>query len=110
MKKQLLIILFASYNLVFSQYILKNTEDVNWYRGITQERIVVNSNAALFFAGESMYFKVYCFNAETNQYSNNSKIAYVELVGKDNVVFKEKVRLIKGVSSGDFFIPANVCK
>jgi hypothetical protein len=108
MKKQLLIILFASYNLVFSQYILKNTEDVNWYKGITQERIVVNSNAALFFAGESMYFKVYCFNAETNQYSNNSKIAYVELVGKDNVVFKEKVRLVKGVGSGDFFIPANV--
>ena len=108
MKKQLLIILFASYNLVFIQYILKNTEDVNWYLGITQERIVVSSNAALFFAGESMYFKAYCFNAETNQYSNNSKIAYVELVGEDNVVFKEKVRLVKGIGSGDFFIPADV--
>lgn len=110
MKKQLLIILFlfASYNLAFSQYILKNAEDVNWYQGITQESVVVNSNAALLFAGESMYFKTYCFDAETNQYSNNSKIAYVELVGKDNVVFKEKVRLVKGVGSGDFFIPANV--
>jgi len=110
MKKQLAIMLFllGSYSTVFSQYILKNAEDVEWYQGITQEKIVVSPNTALFFTGESMYYKVYCFNTKTNQYSNNSKIAYVELVGSNGVVFKQKVKLNKGVGMSDFFIPATV--
>lgn len=110
MKKQLLIILFllAAYNFAFSQYILKNAEDVKWYQGITQEKVVVNPNASVLFSGESMFYTVYCFNVKTNQYSNNSKIAYVELVGSNDVVFKQKIRLDKGTGGSDFFIPATV--
>lgn len=110
MKKQLLYILFlfATYNLAYSQYILKNAEDVNWYKGIAQEKVVINTNSALLFAGEVLFHKTYCFNAKTNSYSNNSKIVYVELVGKDNVVFRQKIKLNKGVGSGDFFIPSSV--
>jgi len=110
MKKQLLITLFlvASYNLTFSQYILKNAEDVKWYQGITQEKVAVNPNASLLFTGESMFYRVYCFNSKTNQYSNNSKIAYVELVGPNEVVFKQKIKLDKGTGGSDFFLPATV--
>jgi hypothetical protein len=110
MKKQLLIILFlfASYNLAFSQYILKNAEDVRWYQGIAQEKVVVQPNETLLFAGESMYYTLYCFDAKTNNYSNNSKIAYVELVGENTIVFKQKIKLIKGVGNGDFFVPPTV--
>lgn len=103
-----MLFLLGSYGTVFSQYILKNAEDVEWYQGITQERMVVSPNTALVFTGESLYYKVYCFNANTNQFSNNSKIAYVELVGPNGVVFKQKVKLNKGVGMGDFFIPATV--
>jgi len=109
MKKIIIMLLFAvSFNVAFAQYILKTTEDVKWYEGIAQEKVVVSPSASLLFTGESMYYKVYSFNAKTNNYSNNSKIAYVELVGDDNVVFKQKVKLIKGVGVGDFFIPATV--
>jgi phage gp45-like len=110
MKKQLLLILFlfASYNLAFSQYILKNAEDVSWYQGIAQEKVVVQPNETLLFAGESMYYTLYCFDAKTNNYSNNSKIAYVELVGENTIVFKQKIKLIKGVGNGDFFVPPTV--
>ncbi|MCB0463112.1 MAG: hypothetical protein R2816_11265 [Flavobacteriaceae bacterium] len=111
MKKQQvlnILFLFAFCNLAFSQYILKNVEDVAWYQGIPQEKIVVQPNTSLIFTGESLYYKVFCFNANTNQYSNNSKIAYVELVGPKNVVFKHKVKLNKGVGASDFFVPATV--
>lgn len=110
MKKQVLIILFLSlcYNLTYSQYILKNEEDVNWYSNIAQEKLLVSSNASLLFAGESLYYKVYCLNSKINNFSKNSKIAYVELVGINGVLFKQKIRLNEGVGSGDFFIPASV--
>ena len=78
MKKQLLVILFCVGGFVstYGQYILKNADDVQWYKGITQEKIVISSNAKLLFAGETMFYNAYCFNAKTNNFSNNSKIAY----------------------------------
>jgi hypothetical protein len=109
MKKTILLILLAfSVNVTFAQYILKTAEDIKWYEGLAQEKVVVSANTSVIFTGESMYYKVYSFNSKTNNYSNNSKIAYVELVGDGNVVFKQKVKLLKGVGAGDFFIPATV--
>lgn len=109
-KQQLLSVLFLIVfcNLSFSQYILKDADDVAWYQGITQEKVVVQPNQKLLFTGETFYYKLYCFDAKTNIYSNNSKIAYVELVGESHVVFKQKVKLTKGVGVGDFFVPPNV--
>jgi hypothetical protein len=109
-KQQLLSLLFliTFCNLASSQYILKNAEDVNWYLGISQENVVVQPNQYLLFVGETLYYKLYCFDAKTNNYSSNSKIAYVELVGKNHVVFKQKLKLTKGVGVSDFFIPLTV--
>jgi hypothetical protein len=104
----LILVLIGSSNTVLSQYILKNAEDVAWYQGIAQEKVIVNPNTALLFTGENMFYKVYCFNAKTNQYSNNSKVAYVELVGPNGVVFKHKIKLQKGIGASDFFIPPTV--
>jgi len=90
MKKQQifnLLFLFAFCNLSFGQYILKNAEDIAWYQGITQEKVVVQTNQNLVFVGETMYYKLYCFDAKTNNFSNNSKIAYVELVGENSCGF-----------------------
>ena len=73
MKKIILMILFAfGFNTVNAQYILKTNEDIVWYEGLAQEKVVVSSNTSFFFTGESMFYKVYCFNAKTNNYSNNS--------------------------------------
>ena len=62
MKQQQLLnilFLFAFCNLAFSQYILKNAEDVAWYQGIAQEKIVVQPNQNLLFVGETMYYKLF---------------------------------------------------
>lgn len=111
MKKQQifsLLFLIAFCNLSFCQYILKNAEDIAWYQGVTQEKVVVQTNQNLIFVGETMYYKLYCFDAKTNNFSNNSKIAYIELVGENNVVFTQKVKLTKGIGVGDFFIPPTI--
>lgn len=76
---------------------------------LPQERVFVHVNASLFLAGESLFYKVYCINNESNGLSTYSTIAYVELIGENkDVVFKHKVSLESGVGYGDFIIPVTV--
>jgi len=102
------VLLIFGFSIAHGQYVLKNTDDVNWYSNIPQEQIHVDYNASLLFAGESMYYKVYCKNAKTKLLSNNSKIAYIELIGNNGLVFRQKIRLENGIGQGDFFIPVSV--
>ncbi|TVZ56333.1 hypothetical protein OD91_1618 [Lutibacter sp. Hel_I_33_5] len=110
MKKQVyFIILFLVGGFTSkAQYMLKNVEDVKWYNNIAQEKIYVHYNSNLLLAGEELLYKVYCKNAKTDQFTTNSKIAYVELVGEEGVVFKHKIRLESGVGQGHFFIPSTL--
>ncbi len=74
-----------------------------------EERIYLHQNTTLLMSGEYLYYKLYCLNSETGALSDMSKVAYVELVGKDGqVVFSHKVRLEKGSGAGDFFVPTSV--
>lgn len=76
---------------------------------LPKENIFVHFNSALFLAGESLYYKIYCLSEETNTLSTLSKIAYLELVGENqNIVFKHKIVLETGVGYGDFIIPVTV--
>lgn len=74
-----------------------------------EERIYLHQNTTLLMSGEYLYYKLYCLNSETGALSDMSKVAYVELVGKDGqVIFSHKVRLEKGSGAGDFFVPTSV--
>ncbi len=76
---------------------------------IPQEKIFVHQNTSFLISGETLYYKVYCLNAETKSLSKISKIAYVEMVGKNNdAIFKHKINLESGIGQGDFFIPTSV--
>jgi hypothetical protein len=112
MKKQifkLLIFLLASQNLIYSQHILKDQEDVKWYKSIHQERIFVHHNTSLLFTGEYLYYKLYCINSSSNNLSKTSKIGYVELIGENGtVVFRHKINLENGLGQGDFFVPTSI--
>ena len=110
MKKYIYILILVLFytNTTYSQYTLKNVEDVNWYNNIAQEKIFVDFNSNTLLSGEYLYYKVYCKNVGTDKFSKISKIAYVELIGQQGSIFKHKIRLEKGVGQGDFFIPANV--
>ena len=74
-----------------------------------EERIYLHQNTTLLMSGEYLYYKLYCLNSETGALSDMSKVAYVELVGKDGqAVFSHKVRLEKGSGAGDFFVTTSV--
>jgi hypothetical protein len=79
------------------------------YKNLDQEKIYVHQNTNLLFVGEYLYYKVYCINATNNKPSNNSKIAYIELIGENNLrVFKQKVQLENGLGQGDFFLQTSI--
>ncbi|WP_299627959.1 hypothetical protein [uncultured Tenacibaculum sp.] len=73
-----------------------------------QERIAVHYNNELLVTGEKLYYKIYCFD-QNKQFSNYSKIAYIELRSSENkTITKHKVSLDSGTGYGDFFINAKV--
>lgn len=75
----------------------------------TSETIFIHSNATTFVSGETLFYKLYCLNTESNKPSNISKIAYVELLdNKKGSVFKHKLFLEEGMSQGDFFVPTSL--
>lgn len=103
----IIFLLIKSYSS-YSQIILKS-DDIAAYKNIPQEKIFVHHNTTFLLTGEYLYYKIYCMNANTNNLSDLSKIAYVELVGTDKLsVFKHKIKLNKGLGQGDFLIPTKI--
>ncbi|MGI9547093.1 MAG: hypothetical protein ACR2MM_07645 [Flavobacteriaceae bacterium] len=83
--------------------------DMEVYKSIPQEGVYLHQNSTLLFAGERLYFKVYCLNLDSNGLSELSKIAYVSLIDENlQPVFRQKIRLVNGTGQGDFSIPAEV--
>lgn len=112
MKKQIfrfVMLLFACQNLIYAQHVLKDKSDVKWYMGIHQEKVFIHHNTSLLFTGEYLYYKLYCLNSRTNNLSNTSKVAYVELVGEQGEpLFIQKIKLENGLGQGEIFIPTSV--
>ncbi|MBT8309685.1 MAG: Ig-like domain-containing protein [Bacteroidia bacterium] len=101
-------LLTFAFKAMHGQYVLKNIDDVTWYINIPQEDIYLHYNSAFMLTGETLHYKVYCKNANTKELSNNSKIAYVKLVGQEGLVFEHKIRLTNGTGKGDFFVPPSI--
>lgn len=111
MKKNIyiLIILFSSgFSVFHSQNIDK--KDINLsINDFPQEKIFVHFNSTFLVSGENLFYKIYCLNANTNKFSNLSKIAYVELINSDkSTVLKHKISLKSGLGKGDFFINTSI--
>ncbi|UZH54318.1 hypothetical protein JRG66_09985 [Salinimicrobium tongyeongense] len=76
---------------------------------VPQEKIFVHYNSSLLFPGEYLYYKLYTLEKDTEEFSEISKVAYVELISEDgNSIFKHKLLLKNGQAQGDFFIPTTV--
>ncbi len=91
-----------------SQFQLNEEELQSKLNRIPQEYAYVHTTNSLYLAGEYLYYSLYCFNADTKRLTELSTISYVELIHENgDRVFKHKLRLEKGVGSGDFFIPTS---
>jgi len=73
------------------------------------EKIYVHLNTSFLLSGEYLFYSVFCLKSKTNKLSDLSKIAYVELIGKNNTsIFRHKIRLESGLGQGEFFVPAKI--
>ena len=99
---------FGNCNLANGQTSLNNNQSII-YKNIPQENIFVHFNTSLLFSGDYLYYKIYDINSQTKKLSQLSKIAYIELIGKDKKnIFRHKVKLNSGVGEGDYFIPTSI--
>ena len=105
----LLITCLGGINVLSSQFSAQSSVTRQGFELLPQEGIFIHQNNKMLFAGERLYYKIYCLDLESSRLSNLSKIAYVELIDEDkSLVFRQKVRLDKGTGNGDFSIPAEV--
>ncbi len=104
-----LLLLFTLSLSAQHQSVLKTNEDVAGYYKIPQEEVFIHYNTSLLFAGEYLYYKLYCINADSRLLSDISKIAYVSLIDeKGQRIFEHKIALENGVGQGDFFVPVTI--
>ena len=74
-----------------------------------QEKIYVHTNSNFFLTGESLVFKIYCLDKDSNQMSSLSKVGYVELIDKENrSIYKQKINLNKGIGTGAIFLSSTL--
>jgi hypothetical protein len=71
------------------------------------ETITIHLSAETFFTGETIWYSAYLHN---QPYSANllSSIAYVELRSGQDILCRQKLKLIDGVAAGDFLLPKNL--
>jgi len=74
-------------------------------QNLTVERIHVHLQKNVYMAGEAIQFKLYCIDAKDQKLSNNSQVAYVELIGESGFpVAQTDVILKHGMGEGGFII------
>lgn len=111
MKKTILFIflILATLNVAEAQVTLKTEAELTNFENISTESVFIHFNSSVLLVGEYLYYQFYCLNTVLGQFSDLSKLGYVELIGKDEeVVFKHKIVLKNGLGNGDFFIPTTI--
>jgi hypothetical protein len=74
-----------------------------------QEKVYVHTDKNFYLAGEILWFKIYNVDGDSNKPLNLSKVAYVEVVDKDNnAILQAKVAIDNGNGSGSFYVPISV--
>jgi hypothetical protein len=74
-----------------------------------QEKIFVHIDKTFYLAGENIWFKIYDVDGCANKPLNISKIAYVEIINKEQKsLLQTKVELKEGSGSGSLTIPSSI--
>src|SRR5580704_5166237 len=74
-----------------------------------QEKIFVHTDKQFYLSGEIIWFKLYTVEAGLFRMSALSKIAYIEILNKDQKsVLQGKIYLNQGLGNGSFYLPSTV--
>jgi hypothetical protein len=73
------------------------------------EKIYLHTDKSAYVAGEIIWFKVYNADAATNRQLDFSKVAYVEVLDRNNKpVLQAKVELVEKGGAGSLYIPLTI--
>jgi len=109
--KKILLTLFLLFTVLCSTYSQTKISKAEFdqFQSISQEKIYVHYNSSFLLTGEKLLYKIYCLNSKTNNKSNLSKVAYVEVINdKKESINKQKVLLKDGLGQGDLFLKTNL--
>ena len=73
-----------------------------WAKQHVKEKVYVHTDRAVYFKGDSIWFKAYVVTGSGNQLSRLSGALYVELIGKAGKVSQIKVPVVNGLAKGCF--------
>ncbi len=96
-----------SQNMLVGKNLLNN---YNQYRNeFFQEKLFVHTDKDSYISREICWFRIYYVDAFNNSPANLSKIAYVEILDRNNrPMLQQKVSLKPGESNGSIIIPINI--
>ncbi|CAG5007385.1 hypothetical protein DYBT9275_04034 [Dyadobacter sp. CECT 9275] len=74
-----------------------------------QEKIYLHTDRTFYVVGETMWFKAYNVEAGTNSFLDLSKVAYLEVLDKENnAVAQTKFSMLEGKGNGSLIIPSTI--
>jgi len=77
-----------------------------WHSRALQEKIFVHTDKPHYLAGELLWCKLYCVDAALHTPLDISKVAYVDLLDKDDhAILQGKISMEKGEGEGSFSLP-----
>lgn len=106
-----LLFLFFCASLYSQDDVLQKIQSgfVNYNQNNLQEKLFIHTDRSSYVAGETVWFKIYCVNAANNQLLDLSKVAYAEVLDKDQQpVLQAKIALQNGTGNGSLALPATL--
>ncbi len=92
-----------------TSYAQEDQRQNNSSKSIPEERIVLHIDQTLHLAGESLWFRIYCLNAFDQRPSDVSRVAYVEILDREQKpVLQAKVKMEAGSGHGRFVLPVTL--
>jgi hypothetical protein len=80
-----------------------------YQKAFFQEKIFVHTDRSFYVAGETIWFKVYCMNAQKAGLLSLSKVAYLEILDASNTpIVQVKMALDSGLGNGSVTLPAGM--
>ncbi|HVU95181.1 MAG TPA: hypothetical protein VHE34_08160 [Puia sp.] len=80
-----------------------------WRNVVLQEKIFLHADRSFYLAGELLWCRLYCVDGDSHRPSDVSKLAYVELLDRDNKpLLQVKIALAKGFGDGCLHIPPSI--
>jgi hypothetical protein len=87
---------------------IRSVFDAYRTRGV-EEKLFVHTDKPVYLAGEIIWFKLYCLDGSSHRPLHISKLAYVDVLDKDErFVLQGKIAMDSGEGRGSFYLPLSL--